>query len=151
MRDVISCVILLFDIVYNRIFYNRKGKKNTAFCSNIIFMFNVEMKCLGLQENCRSCFFSTCRYCWINLTIVCSNFFCRDISCYNSFVFKALKLNLDICNLLKKCMLNIKNHWNRTILKDTFFFAPIKWATSGLVRSAQNWFQSKQYVVKIIR
>ena len=77
--------------------------------------------------------------------------FCRDISCYISVVFKDLKLKLGICNLLKKCMLNIKNHWNRTILKGTFFFAPIKWATSGLVRSAQNWFQSKRYVVKIVR
>ncbi len=76
--------------------------------------------------------------------------FCRDISCYISVVFKDLKLKLGICNLLKKCMLNIKNHWNRTILKGTFFFAPIKWATSGLVRSAQNWFQSKRYVVKIV-
>ena len=76
--------------------------------------------------------------------------FCRDISCYISVVFKDLKLKLGICNLLKKCMLNIKNHWNRTILKGTFFFAPIKWATSGLVLSAQNWFQSKRYVVKII-
>ena len=77
--------------------------------------------------------------------------FCRDISCYISVVFKDLKLKLGICNLLKKCMLNIKNHWNRMILKGTFFFAPIKWATSGLVRSAQNWFQSKRYVVKIVR
>ena len=77
--------------------------------------------------------------------------FCRDISCYISVVFKALKLKLDTCNILKKCMLNIQNYWNRIILKGTFFFAPIKWATSGLVRSAQNWFQSKRYLVKIIR
>ena len=62
-----------------------------------------------------------------------------------------MKLKLDTCNILKNCMLNIKNHWNRTILKGTFFFAPIKWATSGLVRSAQNWFQSMRYIVKIIR
>ena len=47
--------------------------------------------------------------------------------------------------------MNIKNYWNRTIFKGTSFFAPIKWATSGLVGSAQNWFWLKRYVVKIIR
>ena len=78
-------------------------------------------------------------------------FFYRDISCFISVVFKALTLKLDTCNLLKKCMLNIKNHWNRANLMGSFFFAPIKWATSGLVRSTENWFQSKRYVVNILR
>ena len=38
------------------------------------------------------------------------HFFCRDISCYTSVVFKALQLKLDTCHLLKKCVLIIKNH-----------------------------------------
>ena len=36
-------------------------------------------------------------------------FFCRNISCYFSVVFKALKFKLNTCNLLKQCMLNIKD------------------------------------------
>ena len=74
------------------------------------------------------------------------HFFCRDISCYNSIVFKALKLKLDTKSV---CWMSKIIEMER--LKGTFFFAPIKWATSGLVWSAQNWFQSKRYVINIIR
>ena len=84
-----------------------------------------------------------------------SKFECIARSCFFATTFLAitrpLKLKLDTCNLHTKCILNIKNNKIEGFWSALFFLAPIKWPTSGLVRSAQNLFRSKRYVIKITR
>ena len=155
--------------LFNRTFYLMWDFSVYSIDFSIIFFFNKDWnayKSVVVIEFVQlRIFFHYCRivfvHVWLPSCLAASlpdeimhkhwSFFCRDISCYISVVFEALKLKLGTCNLLKsECWIFI-NHWNETILKGAFSFAHIKWATSGLVRAAQNWFPSKRYVVKIIR